>query len=461
MSSADDDQPKDGSPDDAGKAQHDIVPRGERQRLESPRSVFAPYLDAMPSKTIMEQLANGPGFAALKTLAKDAASRDALLKTIDRQTLIYKLAVEDCKAGRVVRSFADADMLRQFRAAHGSLAPLRAGLVGGLFDVGNHQVHEVFKKISGGYLDPNSGVARAFDAAKAANSAFDKSFRSPGVAEITRWSREAIKNSKLVSTTFDVDLLRAGMGAMQRPWLSVQFPEKSAWAFGEIQAIGRLINQHPFDEPADRLRPTLGDWRESDPLSSEVDLDETEREKLYAGHGYDRNLTEFPVPAFEEAVRIAGLVAHDAYTEADDRDWLARNKAAFDLLQRLETAIRHFIDTAMRTAHGDDWPKHRTGHWTVWNEKRERAVKEGLDERPIIEYADFTDYKAIIERNDNWNSVFKPFFGRPSSIAESFQRLFPVRNAVMHGRPITSDDAILLYTESRRILRAIAASKVN
>lgn len=33
-----------------------------------------------------------------------------------------------------------------------------------------------------------------------------------------------------------------------------------------------------------------------------------------------------------------------------------------------------------------------------------------------------------------WNAVFKPVFGRPEDVRESFQRLFPVRIATMHAR---------------------------
>lgn len=30
---------------------------------------------------------------------------------------------------------------------------------------------------------------------------------------------------------------------------------------------------------------------------------------------------------------------------------------------------------------------------------------------PLIDYADFTDHKGIIERNDYWEAVFKTVFG--------------------------------------------------
>jgi hypothetical protein len=55
----------------------------------------------------------------------------------------------------------------------------------------------------------------------------------------------------------------------------------------------------------------------------------------------------------------------------------------------------------------------------------------------LIEYADFTDYAAVICRADNWREVFSTFFNRPESVRESFQRLHPIRLDAMHARLIT------------------------
>jgi len=93
-----------------------------------------------------------------------------------------------------------------------------------------------------------------------------------------------------------------------------------------------------------------------------------------------------------------------------------------------------------------------------WVEKRDKAVAGGQAEQPLIDYADFTDYRLIIERKDNWNTVFKPVFGRLEDVRESFQRLFPVRIATMHARLITQEDQLLLLVETRRVLKAIGVA---
>jgi hypothetical protein len=90
-----------------------------------------------------------------------------------------------------------------------------------------------------------------------------------------------------------------------------------------------------------------------------------------------------------------------------------------------------------------------------WRQKKEKARKAGEQDRPLIEYADFTDYVRLITRNDNWNAIFQPVFQRPESVTESFQRLYPIRICTMHARIITPDDELYLRVELKRVLKAM------
>jgi Swt1-like HEPN len=90
-----------------------------------------------------------------------------------------------------------------------------------------------------------------------------------------------------------------------------------------------------------------------------------------------------------------------------------------------------------------------------WREKKEKALKAGQPEFALIQYADFSDYKVIIERADNWAKAFKPVFQRQDDVRESLQRLYPVRIATAHARPITREDALMLVVETTRLLKAI------
>lgn len=319
-----------------------------------------------------------------------------------------------------------------------------------------------------GLLDPNSDIRRALETAVEANRAYERMFRLPELGETLRLAAQTANANNLAALVFSaqdgIADLQARMAAIQSPWLNTNLLERSSQAFAELQAIGRMASQlDPFDTSLTAsLRSSLGDWRDLVTPLSELMIDPRARSGLYLERGFNAALTDFTVPAFEESVEIAGLndtdedeeASHD--TEAEETG-LARNRNAFDKLQRFEMAMRRFIHNAMQAAYGDNWIKHQIPGDMLdrWIEKKEIARKAGELDRHLIEYADFTDYRVIIERKDNWNTVFKPVFGRADDVRESFQRLFPVRIATMHARIITLDDELFLLAETKRILRAI------
>jgi len=193
------------------------------------------------------------------------------------------------------------------------------------------------------------------------------------------------------------------------------------------------------------------------------------RSDFYISLGFDQALTDFPAPAFEQSVDIAGLRREppslvDRYgvpvprsDDGDEEESLARTNMAHDWLLRLETQLREFIDERMTRAFGADWPKRRlpNGMYEEWQEKKRKAKEAGGRDWPLIAYADFTDYERVMCRTDNWREIFAPFFGRPESVRESFQRLYPIRLDTMHARPVTQDDELLLYVETRRLVKVI------
>jgi len=223
------------------------------------------------------------------------------------------------------------------------------------------------------------------------------------------------------------------------------------------------------DAVSEALRIDLGDWRDKISWPEPVLTDIGVREAFYANLGFDASLTEFPAPAFRESTEIAGLRREppplvDAYGEpvphaesdSDEKALLLTN-VAHDWLQRLESHLRKFIDARMTEVFGPDWPKHRlpNGMYEQWMEKREVAVKGGRAPKPLIAFADFTDYERVICKKDNWRQVFSSYFRRPESVRESFQRMHPIRLDTMHARPIAQDDELLLYVEVRRLIRVI------
>lgn len=297
---------------------------------------------------------------------------------------------------------------------------------------------------------------------------FEAAFRLPLASEFASLAADVAAANSLASSSFGslqyVDELQARMKEMREPWLSASMPSASVGAFADLQAIGYLASHNdPFGATAvAALRTALGDWREPANFDLMTYCDPILRSRRYLDHGFDPELTDFTVPAFEQSMEIAGLgwSKSPEIPESSEllEEGLARNGRAYDCIQRLEIQLRRFIESKMLAAFGDKWMIRQlpNGMLDRLREKQEAAIKAGEPSSPLMDYADFTEYRCIIERKDNWEKVFKSIFGRKEDICESFQRLFPVRIATMHARIITQDDELLLQVESRRILRVIS-----
>ena len=267
-------------------------------------------------------------------------------------------------------------------------------------------------------------------------------------------------------------LIKRAMESMRTPWMDIQETMRSVAGFAEIQGIGHALRTLPaFDENLSAaLRVDLGDWCEPIAWRPEIFTDLAARSDFYISRGFNPALTDFPLPAFEQSLDIAGLPrelppaagGQDAGTLLDEEEGLSRTNGAHDSLQRLERLLRKFIDERMTQAYGPVWVKQRLPNrlYDQWREKKQKAEKAGAEVRPLVEYADFTDYPEIICRGDNWQAVFGTLFVRKESVCESFQRLHPIRLDVAHSRLITKEDELLLRVEVRRLVKVMAKRKV-
>jgi hypothetical protein len=253
-----------------------------------------------------------------------------------------------------------------------------------------------------------------------------------------------------------VDGIRDRMAALRTPWLDFDQQTLSARAFLDIQTIGGLVSaSDAFSvSVAAALRTELGDWRDPITFSPPDLIDPSARLALYDGLGFNSNLTHFTEEAYQETVQLAGLDVIEDLETVEEDEGMGRNSRAYESLLRFEREIRAFIVVVMAASFGPKWMRQQlpNGMLDRWIEKRETDIQHGAEAVPLIEYADFTDYKAIIERADNWTKVFQPIFGRKEDVRESFQRLFPVRIATMHARIITLDDDLILRAETTRVL---------
>ena len=262
------------------------------------------------------------------------------------------------------------------------------------------------------------------------------------------------------------------MKSMQSPWLDMRNRAASFRAFAALRGLANVVITLPaFDDHASGvLRRSLGDWREAVVFPQDIVDDIAARSDFYRGRGFDPTLTDFPRPAFREALTTVGLeeepVAEDDF-HRPPTEWAVDAEVRFRAtseahgsLMRLEIRVRKFLDRCMMDEFGPDWPRRRLpqGMHGSWSEKKKRAETGASGAWPLIAYADFTDYERVICQRDNWSRVFHRFFVRPESVRESFQRLYPVRLAVMHARPITQDDELLLRAEVVRLTNAMVVA---
>jgi hypothetical protein len=316
-----------------------------------------------------------------------------------------------------------------------------------------------------GFLDSAGDIHKSIVASHRAHAAYEKIFRMPAASELALIAHEAMANSSLARHVQFSDVrLHAAMAKMHTPWLQLDAGARSAQAMADIFAIGKGISSlPPFDRGfTEELRLDLGDWRDDVSATDEYLSDPIWRSNVYVERGFNQELTNFTNSAFDEGLEIAGLLESEPAADVDDEeeDEITRARVAFEELRRFEVALRRFIEEAMQKTFGTDWMTRQlpSNMLDGWIEKKEKAGRAGEVEQALIDYADFSDYKAIIEKKDNWSQVFKHVFQRSDDVRESFQRLFPVRIATMHARLVTKDDHLLLLVETRRVLKAIKAN---
>lgn len=398
---------------------------------------------------------------AYRRMLEEQAALKRLLKPLEDAERVFKHAEDVRRLGIGSRIFdvLEQEEKRRHLAGLGSRRTIdeavrNAMLHQELFD---DAVQEAKRY---GLLDSKFDLPSSVSSIIAAQREYEKLFRQPTKAELITVAHDAMAQSELVRTVVGTeDNLRLAMAALSTPWVKSSHDVESARAMANLLAIGHGINTLPaFDESfADALRDGLGDWRDEVTLKDDLLISPIVRSDLYFERGFNRDLTDFTSEAFDEGLAVAGLRDQDGECGGEAGQDSSRASAAFDQLHRFERALRDFIETVMQEAFGNDWMKRQLPGQMLesWIDKKSRAVKAGEVEQRLIDYADFTDYRVIIERKDNWRLVFQPIFGRAEDVRESFQRLFPVRIATMHSRLITQEDELLLVVETRRVLKAI------
>ncbi len=269
--------------------------------------------------------------------------------------------------------------------------------------------------------------------------------------------------------TKDIFDRQRSLEAMTTPWLHRIESARSVTAILELQGMGNALRTIKGFDPGltAALRFDFGDWRDKITFPESVFIDPVARTDFYVNRGFNTALTDFPEAAFRQSLELAGLDGEsleiEIYghivrpsTDPEVEDGLRRTNKCHDQLQRFERRLRQFIDDAMTTQYGPDWPRKRLAPklYEQWEFKKQKAESNGVS-LTFIEVADFTDYETIICKQDHWREIFETRFKKKASVRESLQRLQPIRMATMHARIVTKEDELYLVAEVVRLFSAI------
>jgi hypothetical protein len=127
------------------------------------------------------------------------------------------------------------------------------------------------------------------------------------------------------------------------------------------------------------------------------------------------------------------------------------------LVEDLENAVRRCMKSNLEKL-SENWWIERVPP-DVRERAEERQKKDEL-KRDLIQYVDFADYVKIIVRRDNWRDLFQKIFKEQEVILAKFKELEPIRNALAHGRKLTTEQKEKLKIFSQDITRQILASEI-
>lgn len=248
--------------------------------------------------------------------------------------------------------------------------------------------------------------------------------------------------------------------------------------FPEINPVSERLAEIAANSPViglgaemDGIRHSLESFRRSCPDLSEIDALAGLRDSLpswseITAPGLQPRTAEWRPGFYRGVDPVLPLTREGEFelplSETSGSDVPAETREGYARMFLFENALRRFVPEQLAAAFGPGWEKHRVPGdiRKKWWDKQEQARAAGDTPEPLIAYADLDDYRAIIVRNDNWQAVFKPFYGRKDFVNECFRRLHPPRHAIAHMRSLTTDELELVRVETRLLLRAMGEGDV-
>lgn len=261
--------------------------------------------------------------------------------------------------------------------------------------------------------------------------------------------------------------IRKAVGNLNTTYILPELPGASIFGFGRLTALSTTVHTpEPYakavsDVVAEEIGTGITGDRAND-LSDPID-----RDVAAVQAGLQAELLAFPPSKYRyvmyEANFQLSIPSDDMPSSSDEHAASSAmpSDTYYSLFAKVENHLRDLIEQRLASLEGTRWMNRR-----VPNDIRERWSDRMNNERSQrrkvhrpIDYADFADLMQIICRGDNWRESFEGVFIHKDDLQVSFRRLFPVRNAIGHSRPLSRSDVLILVSESTRILTALGVLK--
>ena len=303
---------------------------------------------------------------------------------------------------------------------------------------------------------------------------------SDAVNSIALYEKTLLESSKIAhigrlqkDLVAEVVSLTAGLNArveqqLRTDWILPKFPYASIIGFERLLDFSGVVNTtDPFaTDVSEIVAEEIGPGITSDPSTDLIDP--IDRDAAAVESGLKAELIAFPTSEYSGVLYAAELKVSIPSTNALKPDWIqdprnVPNSEHYQLFSWVENQLRNFITRQLRSLAGGSWIRQRVSDSmrAKWRRRQdEDCNRYGVAQDPIY-YADFPDLMEIICRANNWRDTFEATFKNRDDVKASFQRLFPVRNAIAHNRALGRSDELTLICESTRILCALGVMKLD
>lgn len=125
------------------------------------------------------------------------------------------------------------------------------------------------------------------------------------------------------------------------------------------------------------------------------------------------------------------------------------------LLYSLENKLREFVAKKIK-ANGAKVDANIMRDWEHKKAKEALPPRKPLNSE-LINYSSFDQLRLIITQNENWEKVFKKYFGRQTGVISRLNELDDIRDTIAHNRMLSDFDYQSFKTLYDQIMRCVEA----